>query len=80
MEEKREFDWLDGQTITIPVEKFIEMRLEKAKAEQDRIESIHEKWEIRDKYEELQKAYDKLKEDYQKVLGIKEGEADEHTV
>lgn len=80
MEEEREFDWLDGQTITIPVEKFIEMRLEKAKAEQDRIESIHEKWEIRDKYEELQKAYDKLKEDYQKVLGIKEGETDEHTV
>ena len=76
MEEKREFDWLDGQTITIPVEKFIEMRLEKAKAEQDRIESIHEKWEIRDKYEELQKAYDKLKEDYQKVLGIKEGETE----
>ena len=77
MEEKREFDWLDGQTITIPVEKFIEMRLEKAKAEQDRIESIHEKWEIRDKYEELQKAYDKLKEDYQKVLGIKEGESND---
>ena len=74
MEEKREFDWLDGQTITIPVEKFIEMRLEKAKAEQDRIESIHEKWEIRDKYEELQKAYDKLKEAYQEVLGVKEGE------
>ena len=74
MDEEKSYEWLEGQNITIPVEAFINLRLELAKAVQDRTDAIHEKWEIRDTLDDLQKAYDKLKKDYQKVLGVEEGD------
>ena len=72
MEEKKT-SWMDDVMIEIPLKKFVKMKEKILRQEQEITDKRHN-------YYELRSQYDKLKEDYQKVLGIKEGEANEHTV
>lgn len=74
MDEEKSYEWLKDQTITVPVEEFINMRLGWEEVKRQRDDMFHEKWEWRSKYDELKNAYETLKADYQKLLGIKEEE------
>lgn len=64
MEEKKT-SWMDDITIEIPLKKFVKMKKKIYEQEQEITDKRHN-------YYELKMQYGKLKEDYQKVLGIKE--------
>ena len=69
MEEKKT-SWMDDVMIEIPLKKFVKMKEKILRQEQEITDKRHN-------YYELKMQYDKLKEDYQKVLGIKEGESND---
>ena len=67
MEENNNMEWLEGQTITIPVEVFIKMRIEMAEQKQKEDKLYHRAW---DAEASLREAKAQIKE----LLGIEEEE------
>ena len=63
MEEEKKKSWMDDLMIEVPLKKFIKMKTKILKYEQDIADRRHN-------YYELQSRYDRLKEDYQKILGV----------
>ena len=72
MEEER-MDWLDGQTLTIPIEKFIKMRLEHEETKRNFSESNHKRWKLEDELKETKEALEEAKKQIRKLIGIEEG-------
>ena len=72
MEENKKMDWLEGQTITIPVSEFIEMRLEMAEQKRKEDELYHRVWDAEEKLRDSQKIIQQYKADMERLLGITE--------
>lgn len=63
MEEEKKKSWMDDVMIEVPLKKFIKMKTKIINQEQEIADRRHN-------YYELQSQYDRLKEDYQKILGV----------
>lgn len=77
-----EKSWMDDITIPVPLNEFLKLKKKINKIEnkrrkiaEDRNYQRSEKWRIVGLLEEKEKAYDALKADYQKLLGINEDDA-----
>lgn len=64
--------WLDGQTMTIPIEEFIKLRLEMAQLEKKNDDLYSRIWSAESRLEETQKNLDDAKAQIAELLGIKE--------
>lgn len=64
--------WLDGQTMTIPIEEFIKLRLEMAQLEKKNDDLYSRIWSAESRLEETQKNLDDAKAQISELLGIKE--------
>lgn len=70
--EQKEPKWTDDIFINVPLTKFLKMKKKIAKL-QNKCEELEKKADDqRSQRWKIESAYDKLKADYQKVLGIKE--------
>lgn len=67
MDEEMKNEWLEKQTMTIPIEVFINMRLKLAELEQKYNDALSRAWTAEGN---LIKAKEQIKE----LLGVKEGE------
>lgn len=65
-----EMKWLEGQTMTIPVEEFINMRIKMAELEQRNKDLAVEKYDLGDKLEEAHKSVSEYKKQLMDVLGV----------
>jgi len=65
-----ETKWLEGQTMTIPIEKFIEMKIEMAELERENREVRSEKYELKEQLEEAHKSVSDYKKQLMDVLGV----------
>jgi hypothetical protein len=64
--------WLDGQTMTIPIEEFIKLRIEMAQLEKKNDDLYSRIWSAESRLEETQKNLDDAKAQIAELLGIKE--------
>lgn len=64
--------WLDGQTMTIPIEEFIKLRIEMAQLEKKNDDLYSRVWSAESRIEETQKNLDDAKAQIAELLGIKE--------
>lgn len=64
--------WLDGQTMTIPIEEFIKLRIEMAQLEKKNDDLYSRVWSAESRLEETQKNLDDAKAQIAELLGIKE--------
>ena len=64
--------WLDGQTMTIPIEEFIKLRIEMAQLEKKNDDLYSRVWNAENRLEETQKNLDDAKAQIAELLGIKE--------
>lgn len=64
--------WLDGQTMTIPIEEFIKLRIEMAQLEKKNNDLYSRIWSAESRLEETQKNLDDAKAQIAELLGIKE--------
>lgn len=64
--------WLDGQTMTIPIEEFIKLRIEMAQLEKKNDDLYSRVWNAESRLEETQKNLDDAKAQIAELLGIKE--------
>ncbi len=78
MEENKK-NWLEDQTITIPVEEYIKIRIEMATQKQKEDKLWQRAWDAEEKLKETQKALEDAKEvikqykaDIERLLGIDE--------
>lgn len=78
MEENKK-NWLEDQTITIPVEEYIKIRIEMATQKQKEDKLWQRAWDAEEKLKETQKALEDAKEvikqykaDIERLLGINE--------
>ena len=70
--EEKKPKWTDDIYINIPLTEFLKMKKKIAKLEQ-KFEKEHDKyWDMWRKHDRLEDQFNKLKADYQKVLGIDE--------
>lgn len=76
MEENNKMEWLEGQTMTIPVEEFINLRLELAKLNEKNDNLYHRIWSTEAELKETQDALAEAKKQIKELLGINEGEED----
>lgn len=76
MEENSKMSWLEGQTMTIPVEEFINLRLELAKLNEKNDNLYHRIWSAEAELKETQDALAEAKKQIKELLGINEGEED----
>lgn len=67
MDEEKKKSWMDDVMIEVPLKKFIKMKMKILNQENEITERRHNYYELRTQYE-------KLKEAYQEVLGVKEGD------
>lgn len=67
MDEEKNMEWLEGQTITIPVEEYIKMRLELASLDDKYTRALNDKWN-------LDSALSDAKKQIKELLGIDEEE------
>lgn len=81
--EEKVMDWLAGQTMTIPIEKYIEMRTEMYALQMRNSELCATKWEfeteckaLREENKELRMNLDNAKAHIAELIGIKEGKKD----
>lgn len=72
MEENNKMEWLEGQTITIPVARFMEIRLEMADQKRKEDELYHRVWDAEEKLRDSQKIIQQYKADMERLLGINE--------
>lgn len=75
--ENRNTSWLDGQTMTIPIEEFIKLRLEMAQLEKKNDDLHSRVWNAESRLEETQKNLDDAKAQIEELLGIKEQQNDD---
>jgi septal ring factor EnvC (AmiA/AmiB activator) len=71
-EETNNTSWLDGQTMTIPIEEFIKLRIEMARLEKKNDDLYSRIWSTESRLEETQKNLDDAKAQIAELLGIKE--------
>lgn len=71
-EETNNTSWLDGQTMTIPIEEFIKLRIEMAQLEKKNDDLYSRIWSAESRLEETQKNLDDAKAQIAELLGIKE--------
>lgn len=71
-EETNNTSWLDGQTMTIPIEEFIKLKIEMAQLEKKNDDLYSRIWDTESKLEETQKNLDDAKAQIAELLGIKE--------
>lgn len=71
-EETNNTSWLDGQTMTIPIEEFIKLRIEMAQFEKKNDDLYSRVWNAESRLEETQKNLDDAKAQIAELLGIKE--------
>lgn len=72
--EQKKTKWTDDIYINIPLTEFLKMKKKISKLER-KVEIEHDKyWDEWRKNDKLENAYFKLKADYQKVLGVEEGD------
>ena len=64
--------WLDGQTMTIPIEEFIKLKIEMAQLEKKNDDLYSRIWDSESKLEETQKNLEDAKAQIAELLGIKE--------
>ena len=79
MDEENKMEWLEGQTITVPVEEFINMRIELEDAKRKYSDLCSRKWKLESEIDDLKKELaiekDIIKEykaELEKHLGISE--------
>ena len=70
--EKKGMEWLDNQTMTIPIDEFIKMRLQIAEQNNKEDRLYHRLWETETERDELKKAYEDAKQQIKDLLGINE--------
>lgn len=75
MDEEKRMEWLDGQTLTIPVEEFIQMRLEMAEMKNKYSQVCSVKWRLESELNEVRAALTDAKSQIKEMLGIQD-EAD----
>lgn len=78
-EENKSMEWLEGQTLTIPVEVYINMRIELAELKEKCSDSLSKRWamesQLDDMKKELQMERDVVKQykvELEKRIGISE--------
>lgn len=76
-EPENKFDWAKDIRIEVPLNEFFKLKKKIGKLknkikelENEVADERHKKWQKDDELQEKQKAYDALKADYQKLLGI----------
>ena len=70
--ETPEKKWTDDVVVPVPLTEFLKMKKKIMKLEHEKKEASDKRWEVELEKGNLQKAYNEMKKDYQKVLGIKE--------
>lgn len=75
MDEEKRMEWLDGQTLTIPVEEFIQMRLDMAEMKNKYSNVCSVKWRLESELNEVRAALTEAKSQIKEMLGIQD-EAD----
>ena len=68
--ETPEKKWTDDVVVPVPLTEFLKMKKKIMKLEQQNKEITDKRWEAELEKGNLQKAYNEMKKDYQKVLGI----------
>ena len=72
---KVETKWTDDVLVPVPLTEFLKMKKKIMKLEHEKKEASDKRWAVELEKCNLQKAYNEMKKDYQKVLGIEpEGE------
>ena len=64
--------WTDDVVVPVPLTEFLKMKKKIMKLEHEKKEITEKRWAVELEKGNLQKAYNEMKKDYQKVLGIKE--------
>ena len=75
--EKTKSNWADTVEITIPLSKYFKLVKKVEKLKKKNKQEYDWRWKEYDKRIAAEKALNALREDYQKLLGMKEGEADD---
>lgn len=70
--ETPEKKWTDDVLVPVPLTEFLKMKKKIMKLEHEKKEITEKRWAVELEKGNLQKAYNEMKKDYQKVLGIKE--------
>lgn len=70
--ETPEKKWTDDVLVPVPLTEFLKMKKKIMKLEHEKKEASDKRWEVELEKGNLQKAYNEMKKDYQKVLGVKE--------
>ena len=70
--ETPEKKWTDDVVVPVPLTEFLKMKKKIMKLEHEKKEASDKRWAVELEKGNLQKAYNEMKKDYQKVLGIKE--------
>ena len=69
---ERNRDWMESVKVPVPLTEFLKMKKKIMKLEHEKKEASEKRWAVELEKSNLQKAYNEMKKDYQKVLGIKE--------
>lgn len=75
--EEKKFDWARDIRIEVPLNEFMKMKKKISKLQNKCKELERKADDQRSQRWQIESAYDKLKADYQKLLGIEEGEKDD---
>ena len=75
--EEKKFDWARDIRIEVPLNEFMKMKKKISKLQNKCKELERRADDQRSQRWQIESAYDKLKADYQKLLGIEEGEKDD---
>lgn len=68
--ETPEKKWTDDVIVPVPLTEFLKMKKKIMKLEHEKKEASDKRWAVELEKGNLQKAYNEMKKDYQKVLGI----------
>lgn len=71
-----ETNWLDGQTVTIPIEEFIKMKIEKTQLDQYSTEIHIEKMRLTHELDDTKTALAEAKKQLRELLGIERSDVD----
>ena len=68
--ETPEKKWTDDVVVPVPLTEFLKMKKKIMKLEHEKKEITEKRWAVELEKGNLQKAYNEMKKDYQKVLGV----------
>lgn len=71
-----ETNWLDGQTVTIPIEEFIKMKMEKEQLDRYNTEIHIEKMRLTHELDDTKTALAEAKKQLRELLGIERSDVD----